>query len=382
MGNRASYSVINTIEKFVRPEIRDLKAYHVGEAKNLIKLDNMENPYSWDQSVMSEWVELLKGAPVNRYPDPEALSLQKALREAMSIPDDAGLILGNGSDELIQMICMALSVSQDKKNATILSLGPTFVMYKMLALFTNMEYNNVDLNEDFSLNVDAMLAAIEKTQPAVVFISYPNNPTGNLFDEQEVCQIIEASPGLVVIDEAYFAFAGDSFAKYLDRYENMMIMRTVSKMGLAGLRLGYMMGNPRWIEEFNKVRLPFNINCLTQISVEFALKNRAMFDEQTDRLCVDREGLYAEMQKIDGIVCYPSKANFILFKPTKAGSANVLFESIKQAGILIRNLSANGGLLTDCLRVTIGADFENAAFLKALQEIFVLEQSEQEKGNV
>jgi len=351
------------ISQFVRSEIRDLKAYHVGDANNLIKLDNMENPYSWDQPVMDEWVERIKNAPINRYPDAEAHNLQLALRRSMSIPDDAGLILGNGSDELLQMICMALA----KPGATVLAPTPTFIMYKMLAIFTNMEYCGVELNEDFSLDVDAMLTGIEKTQAAVVFLSYPNNPTGNLFNEQEVCQIIEASPGLVVIDEAYFAFADDSFAKYLDRYDNMMIMRTVSKMGLAGLRLGYMMGNPRWIEEFNKVRLPFNINCLTQVSAEFALENRAMFDAQTEQICQDRELLFAEMQKIDSICCYPSKANFILFKP-KSGSGDGLFESIKQAGILIRNLGANGGLLKNCLRVTVGTKQENAAFLKALQE--------------
>ena len=351
------------ISQFVRSEIRDLKAYHVGDANNLIKLDNMENPYSWDQSVMDAWVERIKNAPINRYPDAEAQSLQLALRRSMSIPDNAGLILGNGSDELLQMICMALA----KPGATVLAPTPTFVMYKMLAIFTNMEYCGVELNEDFSLDLDAMLTAIEKTQAAVVFLSYPNNPTGNLFNEQEVCQIIEASPGLVVIDEAYFAFADDSFAKYLDRYDNMLIMRTVSKMGLAGLRLGYMMGNPHWIEEFNKVRLPFNINCLTQVSAEFALENRAMFDAQTEKICQDRELLFSEMQKIEAIRCYPSKANFILFKP-KSGSGNDLFELIKQAGILIRNLSANGGLLENCLRVTVGTEQENAAFLKALQE--------------
>lgn len=351
------------ISQFVRSEIRDLNAYHVGDANNLIKLDNMENPYCWDQSVVDAWLERIKNAPINRYPDAEAQSLQHALRRSMSIPDDAGLILGNGSDELLQMICMVLA----KPGATVLAPMPTFVMYKMLAIFTNMEYCGVELNEDFSLNVDAMLTAIEKTQAAVVFLSYPNNPTGNLFNEQDVCRIIEASPGLVVMDEAYFAFADDSFVKYLDRYDNMMIMRTVSKMGLAGLRLGYMMGNSRWIEEFNKVRLPFNINCLTQVSAEFALENRAMFDAQTQQICEDRELLYAEMQKIESIHCYPSKANFILFKPKK-GSGDDLFQSIKQAGILIRNLGANGGLLENCLRVTVGTKQENAAFLKALQE--------------
>jgi len=356
------------ISQFVRSEIRELKAYQVGDANNLIKMDNMENPYSWDQSVMAQWIECLKDTSVNRYPDAEARSLQHTLRKTMGIPDDAGLILGNGSDELIQMICMALA----KPGATVLAPSPTFVMYKMLAICTNMQYCDVSLNADFSLNVTAMLEAIERTEAAVVFLSHPNNPTGNLFDEQAICQIIEASPGLVVIDEAYFAFAGDSFAKYLDRYDNMMIMRTVSKMGLAGLRLGYMMGNPRWIDEFNKVRLPFNINSLTQTTAKFALENRQMFDEQTNKICQQRDLLFTEVQKIESITCYPSRANFILFKPllskSKVSSGDELFAAIKDAGILIRNLGSNGGLLADCLRVTIGTEQENATFLKALGE--------------
>ncbi len=353
----------DVIKQFVRPEIRELKAYQVGDANNLLKMDNMENPYSWDQATIEQWLDCLKHTPINRYPDAEAQSLQKVLRKTMGVPNNAGLILGNGSDELIQMVCMALA----KPGATVLAPTPTFVMYKMLAIISNMHYCGVSLKADFSLDVAAMLAAIDKTQPAVIFLSYPNNPTGNLFDEETICQLIEASPGVVVIDEAYFSFAGDSFVKYLDRYENMMIMRTVSKMGLAGLRLGYMIGHVDWIKEFNKVRLPFNINSLTQVSAKFALDNRAMFDAQTQQLCESREALYAEMSQMKSIVCYPSKANFILFKPS-AGSGDALFEMIKQSGILIRNLSAGGGLLTNCLRVTIGTEQENAKFLTVLQE--------------
>ena len=357
-------NVINRIEQFVRPEIRELKAYQVGDANNLIKMDNMENPYLWDSSVVTQWHEALNHTSVNRYPDPEARELQVTLRKTMALPDSAGLILGNGSDELIQMICMALA----KPGATLLAPSPTFVMYKMLAIMTNMVYQGVELNDDFSLNLDATLAAIEKTQAAVVFLSYPNNPTGNLFAEADICEIIEKSPGLVVIDEAYFSFAGDSFVKYLDRYENMMVMRTVSKMGLAGLRLGYMVGNKAWINEFNKVRLPFNINSLTQVSAKFALENKAMFDGQTEKLCQSRDDLFAQMQKIEAIECYPSKANFILFKPVNGLSGDKLFETIKSAGILIRNLGSHGGLLSHCLRVTIGTEKENATFLRVLQE--------------
>ncbi|MDH3326261.1 MAG: histidinol-phosphate transaminase [Gammaproteobacteria bacterium] len=351
------------IAQYVRPEIQALKAYQVGNADNLIKLDNMENPYDWEEPVKNGWLERVQSASLNRYPDPEASELQKQLRQVMSVPDEVDLLLGNGSDELIQIICMALA----KPGATLLSVTPAFVMYKMLAIFTGMKYVGVDLNDDFSLNLELMLSEIEETQPAIVFLAYPNNPTGNLFNEQDVCKIIEASPGLVVIDEAYYAFADASFAKYLSRYENMIVMRTVSKMGLAGLRLGYMMGNPCWINEFNKVRMPFNINCLTQASVEYALENVEMFNKQTQQLCRNRDELYDAMQKMPAIQCYPTKTNFILFR-TEVGQAARIFDGIKKAGVLIKNLSVNGGALTDCLRVTIGKEDQNAAFLSALQE--------------
>jgi len=352
---------LRKIAHFVREEVLELNAYHVPDASNLIKLDNMENPYGWEPSVVDEWLQKIREVPLNRYPDPEAKTLQTRLRDVMSIPADAGLILGNGSDELIQIICMSLA----KPGAAVLSVDPSFVMYKMLSKFTGMSYHSVALNDDFSLPVDTMLARIEEIQPAVIYLAYPNNPTGNLFDEDAICKVIEASPGLVVIDEAYYAFADNSFAKYLDRYENMMVMRTVSKMGLAGLRLGYMMGNPAWINEFNKVRMPFNINALTQVSADFALEHVEMLDKQTKQICEDREKLFAEMSKIEGIVCYPSKANFILFKVENAVG---VYQSLQEKGVLIRNLSSNGGSLTDCLRVTIGAEYENEAFIKALQE--------------
>ena len=353
-----------TSKNWIRPEIQALTAYHVADPVGLIKLDNMENPYAWDASIEEAWLQVLRTAEINRYPDPASKSLEKSLRSAFSIPNEYGLLLGNGSDELIQMICMALA----KPGAVVLSPAPTFVMYKMIAMFSNMAYESVELNADFSLPVQAMLGAIAKHQPAVVYISYPNNPTGNLFDEEGLCQIIEAARGLVVLDEAYYSFAGRSFLPYLDKYTNLIVMRTVSKMGMAGLRLGYMVGHKDWIEEFNKVRLPFNINCMTQLTAEFALEHRAVFDAQTEEICESRAQLFEEMQAIERIQCFESAANFILFK-TQDGEADRIYAALKEAGVLIRNLSGQGGLLTDCLRVTIGKPEENTAFINALREI-------------
>ncbi|MDR9436558.1 MAG: histidinol-phosphate transaminase, partial [Thiohalophilus sp.] len=351
------------IDKWIRPEVRGLQAYHVPPAKGLIKLDAMENPYRWPEPLLDQWLDVVRQVELNRYPDPAAASLKQHLREAMAVPEGAEILLGNGSDEIIQMILMTLADEQ----RTVLSVEPGFVMYHMIATFTDMQYIGVPLQDDFSLDTKEILHAIEQYQPAVVFLAYPNNPTGNLFDKNDVKKIIDAAPGLVIIDEAYHAFAGDSFMNEVTHYDNMLVMRTVSKMGLAGLRLGLLAGNPAWLNEFDKVRLPYNISSLTQASAEFALQNRDVLNAQTDQICTDRESLFAELNKIDGLSVYPSKANFILFR-TQPGKATDIFEALKGEGVLIKNLDKTGGLLKDCLRVTVGTPEENAAFLAALKK--------------
>jgi histidinol-phosphate aminotransferase len=197
-------------------------------------------------------------------------------------------------------------------------------------------------------------------------LAYPNNPTGNLFSEAAILEIIQASNGLVVIDEAYAPFADASFMNRLGQYDNLLVMRTVSKLGLAGLRLGYIAGSTAIIAQLNKIRLPYNINILTQVSAEFALSHHEVFDEQTQAICADRALVFEQLNALEGITAYPSAANFILFK-TPAGRATDIFLSLKQQGVLIKNMSPQAGLLSDCLRVTIGKSEENALFLSALK---------------
>ena len=351
------------IKHWIRPEIQALSAYHVPDPGKLIKLDAMENPYHWPSELIEEWRELLLKAELNRYPDPGASALKKTLRKAMAVPPEMEIILGNGSDELIQMIAMAMSGSE----RTILAPEPSFVMYKMIATFVGMRYVGVPLQADFSLDMPAMLQAIEAAQPAIVFLSYPNNPTGNLFAKHDIESIIQASPGLVVLDEAYHAFAGDSFMDRLGQFDNLVVMRTVSKMGLAGLRLGLLAGSHHWLSEFDKVRLPYNINVLTQLSAEFALSYHAVLMQQTTQICKDREKLLQSLSAIDGITVYPSKANFILLRlPT--GRAVEIFEGLKQHGVLVKNLHGASPLLMDCLRVTVGTAEENRALIAALKD--------------
>lgn len=352
----------NFIATFFRQEVLAMSSYHVANATGFIKLDAMENPYSWPEDLKQQWLNILSGCALNRYPDPEAKQLKHTIRSINHIASEWEILLGNGSDEIIQLLLMALT-----PGASVLSPAPGFVMYKQLSDCLGLNYMGVPLLADsFELDLSAMLTAIEQHQPAIIFIAYPNNPTGNLFNESAIKDIIAAANGLVIIDEAYAPFADASFINQLGKYPNMMVMRTVSKLGLAGLRLGYLVGNPAIIEQLNKIRLPYNINILTQASADFALVNSGVFDLQTRAICADRAVMLEQLNAMEGITAYPSNANFILFKTPK-DRANDIFASIKEQGVLIKNMSPQGGLLVDCLRVTVGKPDENAQFLTALR---------------
>jgi histidinol-phosphate aminotransferase len=356
----------NLIASIFRKEVLAMSAYKVADAQGLIKLDAMENPYSWPEDIKQAWLETLKDCHLNRYPDPEARHLTQTIKRLNRISDQFDVLLGNGSDEIIQLLLMALPVT-----AGVLAPAPGFVMYKQLSDCLGLNYQGIPLLADtFELDLPAMLAAIEQHQPSVIFLAYPNNPTGNLFSETAVLEIIKTAKGFVVIDEAYAPFANASLISMLGQYDNLLVMRTVSKLGLAGLRLGYIIGNPAIIEQLHKIRLPYNINSLTQISADFALSNKTLFDQQTQKICAERAVVFKQLNELEGITAYPSAANFILFRTPK-NKASEIFLSIRQQGVLIKNLSAQGGLLSDCLRVTIGKPEENKAFLTALRKSLI-----------
>ncbi len=350
----------------IRPEIAAMSAYLVQDAAGLVKLDAMENPFDFPSGLRGQLAARLADASINRYPDPRAHDLKTALRKAMAIPADMDVLLGNGSDEIIQMIALAVA----RPGATILSVEPSFVMFKMITTFCGMHYIGVPLTADFEIDADETLAAIQKHQPAVIFLAYPNNPTGNLFDRDAIRAIIRATAGLVVIDEAYFAFSSRSFLDELRRYQNVVLMRTVSKLGLAGLRLGMLIGTKTWLDAFDKVRLPYNINVLTQVAATFALDNMAHFTMQTELLIAQRDGLVAALANIlldyPSAKLYPSEANFILVRmPTATGRS--IFEHLCTQRVLVKNTGAGHPLLHDTLRITIGAPSENEILIDALK---------------
>lgn len=344
-----------------------MKAYRVPSATGLIKLDAMENPYTLPEELKQKWLSVLGGVSVNRYPDPDSVELKMLLRTCFSIPDECGLMLGNGSDELIQIIAMLVGGA----GRTFLAPVPTFSMYQQISAATATQFVGAPLNVDFSPKAENLLAAIEKFSPACIFFAYPNNPTGNCFAPATIKQVLNSAPGLVVVDEAYFAFCQKSFVNEIANHPNLIVLRTLSKSGLAGLRLGMMLGNPEWVEQMEKLRLPYNSNVLSQASAQFYLQHHDILQQQAEQIRKDRSWVFHEMSKISGVKVFPSEANFLLFRIAgSASSADAVFNGLREKGVLIRNLHAPASALENCLRVSIGLEQENRVFIEALSSLF------------
>ncbi len=350
-------------EKLIRPEILGLRSYHVQPAAGMIKLDAMENPFSFPEALKPGLAAVLADAALNRYPSADANELKAAVRKAMRVPDGLDILLGNGSDEIIQVIAMAVA----KPGAALLSVEPAFVMFRMIATFCGLRYVGVPLTADFAIDLPATLAAIEREKPAVTFVAYPNNPSGNLFDRAAIRAVIAATAqigGLCVIDEAYFVFSPETFLDEIANYPNAVLLRTVSKLGLAGIRLGMLIGAPQWLNEFDKLRLPYNINVLTQAAAKFALQHYDALLAQTALISQERERVAAALDGIPGITRFPSQANFILIR---VADADKTYNELLSRKILVKNTSPSHALMKNTLRLSVGTPDENKALLDALK---------------
>jgi len=347
-------------ESLVRDDVRALTAYHVAHAEGLVKLDAMENPYGLPPELREAMARRLAQVDVNRYPDPTGVRVKASLREAMGIPDSLEILLGNGSDEVLQIVTLALA----KPGAAVLSLEPSFVMYRLAALAAGMRHVGVSLRGDFTLDEGAVMKAIAAEAPALTWIAYPNNPTGNLFARESILRIVAASPGLVAVDEAYYAFsAGASLLGEVGRHPNLILVRTVSKLGLAGLRLGLAVGTREWIREFEKLRMPYNVSSLDAAAAELLLGHREAFARQTAAILAERGRLERDLDAMAGVERFASAANFILVRLPDGPGA---FEALRQRGILVRTFHGSHPLLANCLRLTVGTPDENTRMLEAL----------------
>ena len=355
------------IANFIRDDIKSMSAYRIADLpEGFIKLDAMESPYhpfARFLELSNEWLRLIAQAPIHLYPNPAASGLQETLRKAFNIPESAAIALGNGSDELIQF--MTLLVAQS--GATMLAVEPSFVMYRHNAELYGMNYVGVPLNEDFTLDLPAVLSAIEKHQPALIFIAYPNNPTGVCFRREEVEAIIRAAQGIVVVDEAYGAFSRDSFLPQAGSIENLVVMRTISKIGFAGLRIGYAAGSPAVMDELAKILPPYNMNQLSLATAKFALQHHDVIQTTIDILKTERERVFNELSAMGRLKAFPSEANFIT---VRVPDADALFNTLKENRILIKKLHGTHPLLAQCVRITIGSPEQNDAVLDIIRKLY------------
>ncbi|MBN2397805.1 MAG: histidinol-phosphate transaminase [Deltaproteobacteria bacterium] len=350
------------IERIIKEGVLAQEAYPAEERPFRIKLDANENPYPLHPSLKRLIFERLEGVSLNRYPAPGSPGLRAAFARYYGV-DEEMVIMGNGSDELIQILLTAVGASSP---CTILLPTPTFAMYRIISLNTGYRVAEVPLNERFDLDADAMLAAIAEAKPSIIFLSYPNNPTGGCFDRAVIEEILAASDGIVVVDEAYGNFSGKTFLHDLDRWDNLVMLRTLSKVGLAALRLGILIASPSLVHHLNKVRLPYNVNIFSQVVGEVFVEHSEQFLGPVEKIVADRNWLSKELTAIEGITPYPSDANFILFSCVTG--KDDIYGKLLDKGILIKKF-AFPAALRDCMRVTVGTTEENKEFAESLKDI-------------
>lgn len=348
------------LKSLIRQDVQSMHAYAIQPSTGMVKLDAMENPHRLPAALQDELGKRLGALALNRYPGERVNDLRRALAVHAGMPQGFDIMLGNGSDELISLIAMACDVP----GASILAPVPGFVMYAMSAQLQGLKFVGVPLTAEFELDRNSMLAAIAEHRPSIIYIAYPNNPTANLWDDAVIEEIIEAAPGLVVIDEAYQPFSSRSYMDRVARYDHVLLMRTLSKFGLAGARLGYLVGPRTLVAEIDKVRPPYNVSVLNCECALFALEHEAEFAAQARSIKEQRDVVNAALARMPGVKAWPSDANMIL---VRVPDAERTFAGMKAHGVLIKNVSKMHPLLANCLRLTVGTPDENARMLAALQ---------------
>jgi histidinol-phosphate aminotransferase len=337
------------------------RGYAAPESNAPVKMDANENPFSLQEPLKRRLLEKMSAVEFNRYPAAGSPEMRERFARYFGVEKDM-IMPGNGSDELIQLLCL---VFKGKVKGVMIPV-PTFAMYKIIGVNTGQRVVEVPLDKKFDLDVDAMTAKMSKTFPALIFLSCPNSPTGNLFSKNRIETLIKKTPGAVVIDEAYAAFSGQSLLPFLKKYDNVIFLKTLSKLGLASMRLGFLIARREIVEQLDKVRLPYNINSLSQTAATFFLDYQDEFVRQASEIVRRREELYQELKGIAGIRPYPSRANFIFFSCDF--DSDSIYKSLMAEGIAVKALQVSPGK-QGAMRVTVGTREQNKAFLEALKKV-------------
>ncbi|HSV52681.1 MAG TPA: histidinol-phosphate transaminase [Burkholderiaceae bacterium] len=351
------------VKSRIRQDIQSMHAYAIQDSAGLLKMDAMENPHRLCAALQAELGRRLGALELNRYPGARVHDLRCALAAHARMPEGFDIMLGNGSDELISLVAMACDIP----GASILAPLPGFVMYAMSAELQGLKFHGVPLTPDFELDEGAMLAAIAEHRPSIVYLAYPNNPTANLWDDASIEKIVEAvgaQNGLVILDEAYQPFSSRSYIDRIAKHGHVLLMRTMSKFGLAGVRIGYLMGPKALVAEIDKVRPPYNISVLNCECALFALEHADVFAAQAQDLRAQRASVLQALRELPGVKVWNSDANMVL---VRVPDASKTFDGMKARGVLIKNVSKMHPLLANCLRLTIGTADENVQMLAALQ---------------
>jgi len=349
------------IRALIKEEVLSQTAYPVETTPCRIKLDANENPLAIPPRLRERFAALLASIDLNRYPEAGSVALASRFASAFGVDPDR-VIIGNGSDELIQILCAALA----RPGAEVMIPVPTFAMYRISALNYGFRVAAVPLDKEFDLDLPALRERMTAHPPALTFLAWPNNPTGNCFSRERIEAILKAASGIVVVDEAYFHFSGKTFLPDFDRYENLVILRTLSKVGLAAMRIGLLIGPPALVHELHKVRLPYNLNALSQAAAGFYLDEEEAFLHQAAEIRRWRGELFSALEALPGIHPRPTDANFIFFSCDF--DADRVYRQLMERGILIKNFNSPG-TMRGCMRVTVGTREENQEFLDVLRDI-------------
>jgi histidinol-phosphate aminotransferase len=377
MPTAAANIVQSILQTRIRPDVQAMHTYVVQDATGLVKLDAMENPHRLPAELQVELGQRLGAVALNRYPDGRVNDLRRALAAHADMPQGYDIVLGNGSDELISLLAMvcAVPVAAGQPRPAILAPVPGFVMYAISAQQQGLDFVGVPLTPDFDLDVPAMVQAIATRRPAIVYLAYPNNPTAKLWAEADMLLVIaaaQAAGSIVAVDEAYQPFSSRTWLDQMRTHPaanaHVVLMRTLSKFGLAGVRIGYLIGPQALVAQVDKVRPPYNVSVLNCECALFALAHQETFRLQALDIQAQRAMLLVAIRALPGVLAWDSDANMVLIRlPGQGDQAQRVFDGMKAQGVLVKNVSKMHPLLANCLRLTVGTDSENTLMLAALQ---------------
>ncbi len=342
-----------------------MKPYDPHEVPYKVKLNANENPYGLPEEIVEEILRKAKNLEYSRYPNANSVKLSETVSSFWGLTRD-NIVIGNGSDELIDYLIKAFS----EKGRRVITTAPSFAMYKIYSIVNGANFVQIPLSQsDFSLNEDKILEEAKKEDSSIVFLAYPNAPTGNYFVEDKIIKIIEESGCLVVVDEAYYEFGKKTFVPFISRYDNLVILRTFSKAySIASLRVGYLLSNPEIINEIRKVKSPFNVNTFSQLAAQVVFENKEILKNSIEKIIRERERLTERINEITPFKAHPSQTNFVLVEAGSKEDTDLVYDNLSKQGILVQTVS--DPIFSSSryfLRITVGNEEENGILLDGLK---------------